>query len=191
MTESMARILAVGGDCTKIRFTFQEYFRRMTEDPKRWSQPFAALLGAFEAQMRYGLPSIGGKDSMSGTFNDIDVPPTLVSFAVDTGKIADVVTPELKRQAINWCGFIYREIIRAAGLRRGAAALRKSSRGYAGEAHRGSLCPGPLGMAAAVSKMAFGNGLGVKIEHSVDAGICSAPIRAIWSAKCRLKRWDV
>ena len=68
----------------------------MTEDPKRWSQPFAALLGAFEAQMRYGLPSIGGKDSMSGTFNDIDVPPTLVSFAVDTGKIADVVTPELK-----------------------------------------------------------------------------------------------
>ena len=60
-------------------------------------QPFAALLGAFEAQMRYGLPSIGGKDSMSGTFNDIDVPPTLVSFAVDTGKLADVVTPELKR----------------------------------------------------------------------------------------------
>ena len=79
--ESIARIVAIGGDYKKIRFTFQEYFRRMTEDPKRWSQPFAALLGAFEAQLRFGLPSIGGKDSMSGTFNDIDVPPTLVSFA--------------------------------------------------------------------------------------------------------------
>ena len=83
VTESVARIVAAGGDYKKIRFTFQEYFRRMTEDPKRWSQPFAALLGAYAAQMGFGLPSIGGKDSMSGTFNDIDVPPTLVSFAVE------------------------------------------------------------------------------------------------------------
>src|SRR5699024_7444895 len=80
-----------------IRVTFQEYFRRMTEDPKRWSQPFAALLGAYAAQIGFGLPSIGGKDSMSGTFNDIDVPPTLVSFAVDTGKLQDVITPEFKK----------------------------------------------------------------------------------------------
>ena len=86
VTESMARIDATGGDCSKIRFTFQEYFRRMTSDPERWSQPFAALLGAYDAQIGYGLPSIGGKDSMSGTFNDIDVPPTLVSFAVDINK---------------------------------------------------------------------------------------------------------
>ena len=86
VTESVARIVATGGDYKKIRFTFQEYFRRMTEDPKRWSQPFAALLGAYAAQMGFGLPSIGGKDSMSGTFNDIDVPPTLVSFAVDVAK---------------------------------------------------------------------------------------------------------
>ncbi|MBQ5483947.1 MAG: phosphoribosylformylglycinamidine synthase, partial [Lachnospiraceae bacterium] len=97
VTESMARIVAAGGDYKKIRFTFQEYFRRMNEDPKRWSQPFAALLGAFEAQMRYELPSIGGKDSMSGTFNDIDVPPTLVSFAVDTAKVSHIITPELKK----------------------------------------------------------------------------------------------
>ena len=79
VTESLSRIVAVGGDYSKVRFTFQEYFRRMTEDPHRWSQPFAALLGAYDAQMGYGLPSIGGKDSMSGTFNHIDVPPTLVS----------------------------------------------------------------------------------------------------------------
>ena len=86
VTESVAKIVASGGDYSKIRFTFQEYFRRMTEDPHRWSQPFAALLGAYNAQLGFGLPSIGGKDSMSGTFEDIDVPPTLVSFAVDVAK---------------------------------------------------------------------------------------------------------
>ncbi|MFQ8690437.1 MAG: phosphoribosylformylglycinamidine synthase, partial [Blautia sp.] len=97
VTESVARIVASGGDYRKIRFTFQEFFRRMTGDPSRWSQPFAALLGAYAAQMGFGLPSIGGKDSMSGTFNEIDVPPTLVSFAVDVAKIQDVITPELKK----------------------------------------------------------------------------------------------
>mgnify|MGYP000609280701 FL=1 len=97
VTESVAKIVATGGDYKKIRFTFQEYFRRMTEDPKRWSQPFSALLGAYAAQIGFGLPSIGGKDSMSGTFNDIDVPPTLVSFAVDVAKVKDVITPEFKK----------------------------------------------------------------------------------------------
>lgn len=94
--DSVAKIVAAGGDYNKIRFTFQEYFRRMTEDPSRWSQPFAALLGAYEAQLGFGLPSIGGKDSMSGTFEDIDVPPTLCSFAVDVAKESDIITPELK-----------------------------------------------------------------------------------------------
>lgn len=97
--ESLSKIVATGGDYKKVRFTFQEYFRRMTEDPERWSQPFAALLGAYNAQIGFGLPSIGGKDSMSGTFNDIDVPPTLVSFAVDTALQQEILTPELKRQA--------------------------------------------------------------------------------------------
>lgn len=96
VTQSMAKIVAGGGDFDKIRFTFQEYFKRMTSDPERWGQPFAALLGAYDAQIGYGLPSIGGKDSMSGTFNEIDVPPTLVSFAVDIAKKDDIVTPELK-----------------------------------------------------------------------------------------------
>ena len=80
---SVAKIVASGGDYSKIRFTFQEYFRRLGTDPKRWGEPMAALLGAYDAQMKLGLPSIGGKDSMSGSFNDIDVPPTLCSFAVD------------------------------------------------------------------------------------------------------------
>lgn len=97
VVDSVAKIVAAGGDFNKIRFTFQEYFRRMTEEPSRWSQPFAALLGAYEAQLGFGLPSIGGKDSMSGTFEDIDVPPTLCSFAVDVAKEQDIITPELKQ----------------------------------------------------------------------------------------------
>ena len=95
--ESVARIAAAGGDYRKIRFTFQEYFRRMSQDPGRWSQPVAALLGAYRAQMELGLPSIGGKDSMSGTFQDIDVPPTLVSFAVDTASAEEIISPEFKQ----------------------------------------------------------------------------------------------
>ena len=93
VVESVAKIVAGRRRfLPEIRFTFQEYFRRMTQDPERWSQPFAALLGAYDAQMGFGLPSIGGKDSMSGTFNDIDVPPTLVSFAVDVAKEQDVIS---------------------------------------------------------------------------------------------------
>lgn len=97
ITESIAKIVATGGDYSNIRLTFQEYFKRLGEDKTRWGQPVAALLGAYQAQMGFGLASIGGKDSMSGTFNDIDVPPTLVSFAVDVAKTTDVITPELKR----------------------------------------------------------------------------------------------
>ena len=93
---SLMKIASAGGDVRKIRFTFQEYFRRMSREPRRWSQPFAALLGAYDAQIGFGLPSIGGKDSMSGSFEQIDVPPTLVSFAVDTAKLGDLITPELK-----------------------------------------------------------------------------------------------
>ncbi len=86
----------------RIRFTFQEYFRRMSSEPARWSQPFAALLGAYNAQLGFGLPSIGGKDSMSGTFDEesgkeIDVPPTLVSFAVDVASAKNMISPEFKK----------------------------------------------------------------------------------------------
>ena len=95
--DSVAKVAAVGGDIDKIHLTFQEFFRRMDDNkPERWSQPFAALLGAYEAQLELGLASIGGKDSMSGTFNEIDVPPTLVSFAVNVASVQDIITPELK-----------------------------------------------------------------------------------------------
>ena len=169
VTTSVAKIAAAGGDVSKIRFTFQEYFRRMTEDPSRWSQPFAALLGAYAAQIGFGLPSIGGKDSMSGTFEHIDVPPTLVSFAVDVAKLGDIVTPEFKRAGskIVWIRVprdeyqlpVYSGVLDVyAKVREDMKAGRIIS-AYALERH---------GIAEAVSKMAFGNRLGVKIEHDLD-----------------------
>ena len=176
VTESVAKIVATGGDYKKIRFTFQEYFRRMTEDPKRWSQPFSALLGAYAAQIGFGLPSIGGKDSMSGTFNDIDVPPTLVSFAVDVAMVKDVITPELKKAGskLVWLRAPkdsydlpdYPALMEQYDkLHQDIQAGRVIS-AYALDRH---------GIAAAVSKMAFGNGMGVKIEHNLDPRDFFAP----------------
>ena len=97
VVSSVAKVVAAGGDYRKIRFTFQEYFKRMTEDSRRWGTPFLSLLGAYDAQIGFGLPSIGGKDSMSGSFNELDVPPTLVSFAVDIASSRHIITPELKK----------------------------------------------------------------------------------------------
>ena len=176
VTESVARIVAAGGDYKKIRFTFQEYFRRMTEDPKRWSQPFAALLGAYEAQIGFGLPSIGGKDSMSGTFNEIDVPPTLVSFAVDVAKLQDVITPELKKAGskLVWLRAPkdsydlpdYPALMDQYEKLHGDMQAGRALSAYALDRH---------GLAAAVSKMAFGNAMGVKIEHNLDPRDFFAP----------------
>ena len=176
VTESIAKIVAAGGDYQKIRFTFQEYFRRMTEDPKRWSQPFAALLGAYSAQIGYGLPSIGGKDSMSGTFQDIDVPPTLVSFAVDIAKTGDMITPELKTAGnkLVWLRIekdsyslpVYAQVMDQYGKFHEDIQNGNIVSAYALDRH---------GIAAAVSKMAFGNGMGVKIEHNLDPREFFAP----------------
>ncbi len=176
VVSSVAKIVAAGGDYEKIRFTFQEYFRRMTEDPTRWSQPFAALLGAYSAQLGFGLPSIGGKDSMSGTFNDIDVPPTLVSFAVDIASHSHVITPEFKRPGSKIVVFqaerdaddlpVYAQLMDGYGKLARDIKAGKIISAYAVEGH---------GMAEAVSKMAFGNKLGVKIEHNVDPRDFFAP----------------
>ncbi len=176
VTESVAKIVAAGGDYRKIRFTFQEYFRRMTEDPKRWSQPFAALLGAFRAQMGFGLPSIGGKDSMSGTFEDIDVPPTLVSFAVDTAKQGDIITPELKKAGSK---LVWLRIERDENDLPVFEKVMEQYGKFADDIHSGKILsayvPDRHGVIAAVSKMAFGNGMGVKLEHSMDARELFAP----------------
>ena len=174
--ESVARIVATGGDYSKIRFTFQEYFRRMTEDPHRWSQPFAALLGAYSAQLGFGLPSIGGKDSMSGTFNDIDVPPTLVSFAVDIASYKHIITPEFKK-AGNKIVLMklgrdeydlpdYKEASDQYGKFFEDVKAGKIVSAYALDGN---------GIVPAVSKMAFGNKLGVKLEHNLDPRDAFAP----------------
>ncbi|MBR1572898.1 MAG: phosphoribosylformylglycinamidine synthase [Lachnospiraceae bacterium] len=164
--ESVARIVAAGGDYKKIRFTFQEYFRRMSADPKRWSQPFAALLGAYKAQMAFGLPSIGGKDSMSGTFNEIDVPPTLVSFAVDIAKEGDIITPELKK-AGNELVFLgakrdeydlpdYEQNMKLYDTVHKMIQEGVIVSAYALDSH---------GLVASLSKMAFGNKLGFNLDE--------------------------
>ena len=170
VVESVARIVAAGGDYKKIRFTFQEYFRRMSEDPKRWSQPFAALLGAYSAQMGFGLPSIGGKDSMSGSFNEIDVPPTLVSFAVDIAKEKDIITPEFKKAGnpIVWFKIAKDEYDLPDYAQ--MMDLYEKIHSLIGN---GAICSAYAldgkGMAAAVSKMAFGNALGVAMSEKISA----------------------
>ncbi|MBP1753938.1 MAG: phosphoribosylformylglycinamidine synthase [Firmicutes bacterium] len=165
---SVAKIVAAGGDYTGIRFTFQEFFRKLGNDPKRWGEPMVALLGAFDAQVKLGLPSIGGKDSMSGSFNDIDVPPTLVSFAVDIATTSDIVTTELKKSGNVLVKFIinkdqydlpdYAQVTALYSKLTGLMRASKVASAYA---------VGIGGIAEAVSKMAFGNKLGVKLDDSL------------------------
>ena len=166
--ESISRIVAGGGDFSKIRFTFQEYFRRMTEDPARWSQPFLALLGAYDAQLGFGLPSIGGKDSMSGTFNEIDVPPTLVSFAVDVASDKTMITPELKKAGNK---LVLLKIERDAYDLPDYEKIMDQYHKFFEDVKAGRIVSAYAldgnGLAAAVSKMAFGNHKGVKIDAQV------------------------
>ncbi len=174
--DSVAKIVASGGDYSKIRFSFQEYFRRMTEDPSRWSQPFAALLGAYRAQIAFGLPSIGGKDSMSGTFNDIDVPPTLVSFAVDVAKGQDIVTPELKKAGNKLFLFeIEKDEYDIPDFAKTKALYDQIHAMTADGTIVSAYVLDANGLVPAVSKMAFGNALGVEIEASLPEEKLFAP----------------
>ena len=168
VTDSIAKIVATGGDYKKIRFSFQEYFKRMTGEPERYSEPVSALLGAYDAQMGYKLPSIGGKDSMSGTFNDIDVPPTLISFAVDIAKEGDIVSPELKEAGDALLLFrikkdeydvpVYEQVMKVYDYFYKLVCEGKIKASYALDGH---------GIAAAVSKMGFGNKIGADIYEEV------------------------
>ena len=169
VVESMAKIVASGGDYSKIRFTFQEYFRRMTEDASRWSQPFVALLGAYDAQIGFGLPSIGGKDSMSGTFHDIDVPPTLVSFAVDIARQEEIISPELKKAGNVIVLFdiekdeygmpVYKSVMEQYQKIRQLCVEQEILSAYAIDGK---------GIALALSKMAFGNKLGFRVSDEIN-----------------------
>ena len=167
---SVAKIVAAGGDYRKIHFTFQEYFRRMTENPECWSEPFTALLGAYDAQLGFGLASIGGKDSMSGTFNNINVPPTLVSFAVDVAGQNDLITPEFKEPGDKLAVFavpkdeydipVYKDVMAMYDEVSQLIAQGRVKAAYVLDAY---------GIPAAVSKMGFGNGYGAEIDTDIEA----------------------
>ncbi|MBR1517820.1 MAG: phosphoribosylformylglycinamidine synthase, partial [Bacteroidales bacterium] len=168
VVSSVAKIAAAGGDASRVRLTFQEYFKKLGSDSHRWGQPFAALLGAYSAQMGLRLPAIGGKDSMSGSFNDIDVPPTLVSFAVGISDLQHVVTPELKAAGHT---LVLLDIKRDANgmpvysdVLSQYDALRKA---IEDEKVFSAYCVGFGGVIEAVSKMAFGNRVGVAIDAMI------------------------
>ena len=176
VTDSVAKIVASGGDYKKIRFSFQEYFRRMTSDPKRWSQPFAALLGAYNAQIGFGLPSIGGKDSMSGTFNDIDVPPTLVSFAVDVANRGEIVTPEFKNFNNKIVKFSIEKDEYDLPVYESLKNLYDKIHSYIKNKYiESSYALGKQGVIAAVCKMAFGNKIGFHIYDTFDIEELTSP----------------
>ena len=176
VTDSVAKIVAAGGDFSKIRFTYQEYFRRMTEDPERWSQPFAALLGAYEAQMGFGLPSIGGKDSMSGTFEHIDVPPTLCSFAIDVAKEGDIITPELKNDGDVLVRFdIKKDQYDLPDFEQVKALYSAIHELIQKKAIVSAYVLDANGLVPALSKMAFGNKLGFEISADVKEDDLFAP----------------
>ena len=168
VTESISKVVAAGGDFRKLHLTFQEYFGRMSRDPERWSQPFSALLGSYDAQLGYGIGSIGGKDSMSGTFNDIDVPPTLVSFAVDVAKLSDVITPEFKNagdtivlidiERDEYDIPVYDDV--CANFDKVTSLMREGK-------VKAAYTVDCYGIAPAVAKMAFGNGFGAKFSEEV------------------------
>ncbi len=168
VAESVSKLIASGAAFEDVYLTFQEYFEKPGRDGRRWGQPLAALLGAFEAQMDLGIGAIGGKDSMSGSFEQLDVPPTLVSFAVTMGKTGEVVSPELKREgsllALLHTPENENGLPDAAALKENfgrVTALLRSGRAVS------CYTPGQGGIAEAVMKMAFGNGLGVRFDESL------------------------
>ncbi len=165
VTESVCRAVASGARLSDIRLTLQEYFPKLGDDPTRWGLPFAALLGAFKAQHELRLGAIGGKDSMSGTFNDIDVPPTLVSFALAPGITKNVVSPEFK-EADSIISFV--EIPRDGNQLPDFKKLREIAATLYGANILAAHTLDHGGIATGLSKMAFGNGIGAVIETDLD-----------------------
>ncbi|MBO7373108.1 MAG: phosphoribosylformylglycinamidine synthase [Oscillospiraceae bacterium] len=169
VVESVSKLVATGAEFEDVYLSFQEYFERLGRDSRRWGVPLSALLGAFEAQLDLGVAAIGGKDSMSGSFEDLDVPPTLVSFAVTTGKISEVVSPEFKEAGHR----VVRLSPRNGGDGLPDAESLKSVFSQVTALQRSGSCtacytPGPGGTAEAVMKMCFGNSLGFCFEDGLD-----------------------
>ena len=164
VVESASRLVASGMGHERVYLSFQEYFERLRTEPERWGKPFAALLGALDAQLGLGMAAIGGKDSMSGSFEEMDVPPTLVSFAVTSGSVDSVVTPELKAPG-DRLALLYADPFDAEATLAMFAQVEELMR--SGQV-RAAWAVGCGGIADGLCKMAFGNGLGVSIDRGFD-----------------------
>ena len=174
--ESLSKMVAMGGDFRKARLSFQEYFERLNKDPEKWGKPFAALLGAFEAQKAFGIPAIGGKDSMSGTFEDMTVPPTIISFAVEADKVQNVLSNELKKAGSSLYLFEVEQDDNKLIDYDKVMAMYDRIRSLNVE---GKLLSAKAvsvnGLVDALAKMAFGNKIGVDIAD-IDEARLFAPL---------------
>lgn len=170
LVEAVAKVVAVGGDYQKIRLTLQEYFEKPGKDPVKWGKPFSALLGAFYVQKNLGIPAIGGKDSMSGTFKDLHVPPTLVAFAVDVLDVRKAISAEFKQPGSN---VVLLPIVRDEDEIPDFPHLTKTYAAVHRLMQKGQvLAAGVIkkgGLAATVTKMCFGNGLGIELDADLPA----------------------
>lgn len=170
VSESLAKLAAVGCDPSKARLTFQEYFEKLNDAPSRWGKPTAALLGALMAQVGYKCPSIGGKDSMSGSFNDLDVPPTLVSFAVGMSEASKTVSSQFKRTG-SVVKLLPLPVVESTGMPDFEKAMELMVKVYEG-VRNGSILSASVvkegGAAACVCKMAFGNKCGFTFAQGLD-----------------------
>ena len=177
VVESVSKLIATGADFSDTYLTFQEYFEKPGKDGARWGKPLSALLGAFKAQMDLGIASIGGKDSMSGSFEDLDVPPTLVSFAVTTGKVSEVISGEFKKAGnkVIILSPDYNEdnLPDSTSLKNLFAKVTSLMR--AGKVYS-AYTPTYKGIAEAIYKMAIGNGFGFRYSEKINLeeifGLC-------------------
>ena len=169
VVESVARLIATGGSLKKTWLSLQEFFERTNDDPLRWGKPFAALLGAFEAQMQLGIGAIGGKDSMSGTFENYDVPPTLISFACGIANAQHVISPEFKTPGDKVV--LFRPRYHKNGLpdfRSLKHVFARVESLIASRKAKAVWALGPGGAAEGIAKMAFGNNIGLRFAKGVD-----------------------
>ena len=173
--ESVTKLVAAGFDYKEAYLTFQEYFERMTSDPKRWGKPFAALLGAFDAQLDLNIASIGGKDSMSGTFEKMDVPPTLCSFAIAPGKASQVISPEFKA-AGHEIRLVSCDAHDTASLTANYEAVRE---GILAGKIVAAWAVGLGGVAEGLFKMGLGNGIGTRVDDDFDGDLFAQQIGAM------------
>lgn len=170
VVEAVAKVVAIGGDYRNIRLTLQEYFEKLGKDPKKWGKPFSALLGAHYAQKQLGIPAIGGKDSMSGTFKDLHVPPTLVAFAVDVVDVRNVISPEFKQTNSQ---VVLVPVSRDENELPDFEQLDKNFRKIKSLIQEGKILAAQSirigGMAGAVSKMSFGNRIGMVFDRQIPS----------------------